>query len=103
MMSGGDGDIESEAKRLRIPVAMLAETDRHRPVEIWPDQVAVVNLFSASLTQWRMGPAGPIGLDYSAVESIMRMRKVPARDRSAMLDDIRIMERAALAAMREGR
>ena len=84
-----------------LPRKLVEKMEGFRPVEIWPDQVPTVNLFSAVLTQWRMGPTGPTGLDYQAVESVMRMRMIPAKERGPLLDDLRIMERAALTAMRE--
>lgn len=100
MMRGG-GSVEEEMAKSGLPRKLVEKMEGFRPVEIWPDQVEVVNLFSAVLTQWRMGPTGPVGLDYAGVESVMRMRMVPAKERGQMLDDLRIMERAALAAIRE--
>ena len=100
MMRGG-GSVEEEMAKSGLPRKIVEKMEGFRPVEIWPDQVEVVNLFSAVLTQWRVGPTGPVGLDYAGVESVMRMRRVPAKERGQMLDDLRIMERAALAAIRE--
>lgn len=100
MMRGG-GSVEEEMARSGLPRKLVEKMEGFRPVEIWPDQVPVVNLFSSVLTQWRMGPSGPVGLDYAGVEAVMRMRMVPAKERGQMLDDLRIMERAALAAIRE--
>lgn len=37
---------------------------------------------------------GVTGLDYSAVESVMRIRRM--RGRAALFDGLRVMERAAL-------
>ena len=100
MMRGG-GSVEEEMAKSGLPRKIVEKMEGFRPVEIWPDQVPVVNLFSSVLTQWRMGPSGPVGLDYAGVEATMRMKMVPAKERGQMLDDLRIMERAALAAMRE--
>ena len=100
MMRGG-GSVEEEMAKSGLPRKIVEKMEGFRPAEIWPDQVEVVNLFSSVLTQWRMGPTGPVGLDYAGVEAVMRMRMVPAKERGAMLDDLRIMERAALAAIRE--
>ena len=100
MMRGG-GSVEEEMAKTGLPRKLVEKMEGFLPVEIWPDQVEVVNLFSAVLTQWRMGPTGPVGLDYAGVEAVMRMRMVPAKERGQMLDDLRIMERAALAAIRE--
>ena len=100
-MVRGGGSVEEEMAKSGLPRKLVEKMEGFRPVEIWPDQVEVVNLFSSVLTQWRMGPTGPVGLDYSAVETVMRMRMIPARERGPLFDDLRIMERAALTAMRE--
>jgi len=55
------------------------------------------------MTQWRFGAAGPTGLDYTALPIVMDMRQVKKTAWSEIFDDVRIMERAALKAMRERR
>jgi len=52
------------------------------------------------MTQWRFGAAGPTGLDYTALPIVMDMRQVEKTAWSEIFDDVRIMERAALKAMR---
>jgi hypothetical protein len=42
---------------------------------------------------------GPYGLDYTVLFSVMDMHQVPTSERRALLDDIRLMEAAALAEM----
>ena len=100
IVSGG-GDIEQAAREAGMPVALLKHTDQFRDVEIWPDQAATVDVFRAMITQWRMGPGGPIGLDYSALTPVMRWLGVPPAERAEVFDGVRIMERAALAALRK--
>ncbi len=57
--------------------------------------------FAHCATQWTyvtpgLGKPIPLGLDYSRVESVMRMRRVP-RDRwPEVFDDVRFMEAVAL-------
>lgn len=49
-------------------------------------------------TQWRLGAMGGVmGLDYPAVESVLRMLKI--KDKAEMLDSLRVMEIAALEEM----
>lgn len=43
----------------------------------------------------------PIGLDYSALPSVMRLFGVPAVQRRRVFDDVRVMENAAISLMRE--
>ena len=68
---------------------------------MWPENWDTVEMFLRLQTQWRIGMGGPIGLDYSAVEWLLRLYEV--KDQRALLEDLQIMEGAALAAMnREG-
>ena len=57
-------------------------------VELWPECVLPIELFSRVATQWRVGAGGPIGLDYNVV-----YRELMAA--------IRIIERAALEQMQQ--
>jgi hypothetical protein len=69
--------------------------------QVWPENWDTVEMFLRLQTQWRIGMGGPIGLDYSAVEWLLRLYEV--KDQRALLEDLQIMEGAALAAMnREG-
>lgn len=43
-------------------------------------------------TQWRTGPSGVIGLDYTAVDVVLRRNKAG----DEVFDGLQIMERAAL-------
>jgi len=61
-----------------------------------------VNTLMAMSTQWRTaGMAGDaVGLDYGALPTVLRMGGVPRKDWPAVFDDLRVMEEAALVAMR---
>lgn len=58
--------------------------------ENWP----AVEMFLRCQTQWRTGVAGPIGLDYGAVEWLLRLYEV--EDPRSVLEDLQIMESAVL-------
>lgn len=66
--------------------------------EVWPENWQVVEVFYALTTQWRvsLGWRGKVyqGLDYTAVESVLRMLKV--RNRAEVLSGLMVMEGAAL-------
>ncbi|WP_347278607.1 DUF1799 domain-containing protein [Plasticicumulans sp.] len=68
--------------------------------EVWPCNWPAVQVFCACATQWRWlqsaTEAVRIGLEYTAVEAVMRMRRVPARERPAVLARVQVMEREAL-------
>lgn len=70
-------------------------------VELWPENVASVDLFLAVETQWhRAGMDGtPTGLDYAGVAAAMQLRGDPPR----RFDDIQILEREFLAIMSQKR
>lgn len=68
---------------------------------VWPDNWQALDVFCAMQTQWRFTQMGPTGLDYSALESTLRLRGVRKRDRADVFEAVRIMESAALAVMRE--
>lgn len=68
---------------------------------VWPDNWQAVDVFIAMGTQWRVGMGGPVGLDYGALETVMRLVGVKRADRSDVFAAVRIMEGAALAAMTE--
>lgn len=70
-------------------------------VEVWEENLPAFQVFCAIGTQWRVGQAGPIGLDYNVLyHKLDRMRLDP--DQYDELEaDIMIMERAALETMRE--
>lgn len=64
--------------------------------EAWP----AVELFCLVASQWRVGPGGvPVGLDYGAVDAACRLADV--RPTPEAFAGLRVMERAAVAAMAE--
>lgn len=72
-----------------------------KAVEVWPDNWPAVRVFTAMSTQWRVGPGGPTGLDYSALSEVWRRMKTPPADRDGVFEDLRILEDAALQEMRK--
>ncbi len=69
--------------------------------EIWPENLAAFEAFGGMLTQWRTGMSGPTGLDYAVLPAVLDLQDVPPSARRQMFDDIRLMEAAALEAMRK--
>ncbi|WP_114195486.1 DUF1799 domain-containing protein [Edaphovirga cremea] len=64
-------------------------------IEITPDVWPSFLLFRAMSTQWRIGMNGPTGLDYGCLPQVMSMMDI--ENTAAVFEDIRIMERVALA------
>lgn len=63
---------------------------------LWPENEEAFALWCALQTQWTVGMAGVVGLNYPGVESCMRMRGVGKRKRLPLFELIQAMERAAL-------
>lgn len=79
--------------------AHLNASSTHRPFTVWFDSWPAVELFLSCVTQWRLAPMGALlGLDYTALAAAMWMRR--ERDRRALFDDVRLIERGAVAASR---
>jgi hypothetical protein len=70
---------------------------------VWPDNEKSVQVFVDMGTQWRMGFNGPYGLDFNVLPMLFHAHRVSRSLWSDMIHDVRVMESAALAAMRENR
>lgn len=75
---------------------------RPEAIEVWPENWEAALTFVALATQWRSGMNGPTGLDYGAIEPVLRLRGVASDQWSSIFDALRIMESEALDVMREG-
>lgn len=80
----------------------MAEASTHLTCEVWPDNASTVNVFVAMATQWRVGPGGVVGLDYSALPPVLDLLGVDQEERADVFDGIRSMEDTALAELRQG-
>lgn len=68
-------------------------------VEVWPDNVRAINLFCQVSTQWRVGPSGVYGLDYSPLYHKMDRMNLSAEEYEELEEDIRVLEQSALDEM----
>lgn len=67
--------------------------------EVWEENWPVVQMFLRLQTQWRTTMAGVFGLDYNAVGWVLKLYKV--EDQRSMLEDLQVMEAAALLKLNE--
>lgn len=71
--------------------------------EVHEDNWEAVNLFIDLGTQWRVvgtfGGKAFLGLDYTAVDAVLRLRRVHVSRRASLFEDLRTMEDAALVAL----
>jgi len=65
--------------------------------EVWPENWDAIEMWCRVQTQWRTSAGGAIGLDYGALSWLFKMYAV--EDPRALLEDLQVMEGAALAAM----
>ena len=87
---------ESELKQS----GLLVE-DYEEEAEVWPENWRVVALFATLRTQWQTGMGGATGLRYEAVYPLLDRQYSDPDEWDQAFDDIRVMEAAALRAMRE--
>lgn len=78
----------------------FSSDDFESEIGIWPDNWAAFEVFAAMQTQWRAGMAGPVGLDYPALESVMRLCGIRKCERAEVFELVRLMELEALSFMR---
>ena len=84
-------------KELGFTPEDLAEED----VLVWPENQRAYMLFAEIRTQWRVGMAGPTGLDYGVLFQKMDRMKLEPDEYNELENDIRTMEYAALETMAE--
>ena len=63
---------------------------------LWPENVLPLNVFASLGTQWRVGMAGPIGLDYNVLPTVFRLHGIPRAEWPGLFEDMRHMEAEAL-------
>lgn len=98
-MKGGGGRMDEEA------LAAFGLPQVERPdigIEVWPENWRTVEVFIAMGTQWNVGMSGAIGLRYEALPTVLDAIGVAAADHADVFTGLRVMERAALEAMRDG-
>ncbi|MFC5548201.1 DUF1799 domain-containing protein [Massilia aerilata] len=63
---------------------------------LWPENEEAFLMWCALQTQWTVGMAGAVGLNYAGVESCLRLHGVSKKTRSQLFGSIQAMERVAL-------
>lgn len=85
----------------QMGVSVEIDPDKKGAFQVWDVNWDSLCCFLDCESQWRVavGLAGGqlLGLDYSAVDVVLRRRQVA----DGVFDDLQVMERAALAAMGE--
>lgn len=63
---------------------------------LWPENWLVLEIFSRYCTQWRVGPSGVVGLDYSVLFLEIDRHGLTGDEREDLMDALRVVERAAI-------
>lgn len=89
--SGGDTkELDADAAAFNVTI----ESEEPKHYEVDPDNWPAVQMFLRLQTQWRVGTAGVIGLDYSVIQWLFSL--YPVKDPCAVLEDLQVMEAAVL-------
>ncbi len=75
------------------------EPEKPTAFEIWPENMAAVDLFMRCSSQWRMGPSGATGLDYTALFRLLDLYAIT--DPRDTFERVQIMEFAVLRKLNE--
>ena len=67
--------------------------------EIWEENYTAFQIFTKLRTQWRVGMAGPTGMDYNLLPTLFEAFSIPKKKRGPLLDDLMVMECEALRTM----
>jgi hypothetical protein len=97
MVGGNQGDVGMFAS-MGIPPEEWEKRLAPEEIEIWPENWPAVEVFSAMLTQWRIGMGGPTGLDYAALPAVMDLLEVERR--TECFAGLQVMESEALEVFR---
>jgi hypothetical protein len=95
-----------EEEEIERALGSADEPDGERePFEIWPENERTLRTFLGLRRQWSVvANAGGLywqGIRQEAIESALRTRRVPTRDRECMLDELLQMSNAAAAILNE--
>lgn len=69
--------------------------------EVWPENWPIVQLFCRLSTQWQISMSGAVGLKYESLYPLLDRHYPDADEWQQAFDDIQMMEREALSAMRD--
>lgn len=74
----------------------LGEPD-HGGYEVWHDNWRAFDLFCFCATQWQFSESGVrLGLNYTAVQAVLHMHRIPPRQHAGLMADIRLIELGAI-------
>lgn len=93
-MAGETGDA-SFYQALGAPLSMRRQIEEQK-VDVFPENVAPLQVFCALLTQWRVGMSGATGLDYAVLPAVLDLCGIKKKRRPDVFDALRVLEGEAL-------
>lgn len=81
---------------------MLDKVADENVTEVWPENWGAVVLFDNLRGEWNFGTRGPIGLRREGVLAEMRLSGMHRSEWPGLLEQVRILERAALEVIYSG-
>lgn len=89
-------DTADDLAAFGAPAEMInALPDQDTDFPVWEENAGTVGMFLKLQTQWQVSAAGVfLGLNYTAAETLFRIHSVT--DQAAMMNDLQVMELAAL-------
>lgn len=97
MVGGNESEVGVLAS-MGIPPEQWEKMLTPDELDIWPENWDAVEVFSALQTQWRIGMAGPTGLDYAVLPVVMALYEI--EHRADCFSGVQVMEIAALEVFR---
>lgn len=97
MVGGNQGEAGVLAS-MGIPPEQWEKMLTPDELEVWPENWDAVEVFGALQTQWRIGMAGPTGLDYAVLPAVMELFEVAHR--ADCFAGVQVMETEALDVFR---
>lgn len=101
MLSGPPGRRDLDAACAAFGVAPGVAADDSLGLDgqcaLWADNVDAAVLFQRLCGQWRMGPGGPVALDYTALPVVAGLLRLGRRRQREAFEPLRVMEAEALA------
>lgn len=74
----------------------LEDVALQNQVEVWAQHWQAIELFCQMSTQWRVGAAGAVGLDYAVLFRLFDLQDIDESKQKEILAQIQICESAAL-------
>lgn len=82
------------------PLGMSVSDYSPPECQLWEENWPAVKLFNTLAGQWRMGPSGPVALDYIVLFHELDRMRLEGAEYDDLFGSIRVMEDAALTILR---